>query len=58
VLTEGVDERLHVLTHPEWWQPEAMAPRDRIVRCVEGRAAYTLRDYDEQLVRGNRENRR
>jgi hypothetical protein len=58
VLTDGAEERLHVLTHPEWWQAEVMAPRERVVRCVEGRAAYTLRDYDEQLSRWNRENRR
>jgi hypothetical protein len=50
VLTDAHDERLQVLTHPEWWQAEVMPPRQRIVRCVEGRAARTLRDYDDALV--------
>ncbi len=56
VVSEAAEERLHVLTHPEWWQPEAMAPRERIVRCVEGRAAHTLRDYDDRLARAARVN--
>ena len=33
VLAAGEHERLHVLTHPEWWQEEAMSPRDRIMRA-------------------------
>jgi hypothetical protein len=56
VVAVGAEQRLHVLTHPEWWQAEPMAPRDRVVRCVEGRAAFTLGDYDEQLQRGERLN--
>ena len=38
VLAAGAHERLHVLTHPEWWQEEAMSPRERILRCIAGRA--------------------
>jgi hypothetical protein len=45
-----------VLTHPEWWQEEPLSPRDRIVRCVEGRAAATLRRYDASLQLYNRKN--
>jgi hypothetical protein len=56
VVAEGSEKRLHVLTHPEWWQPEAMAPRERVVRCIEGRAMYTLNDYDDVLARAGRAN--
>ncbi|HET6893299.1 MAG TPA: hypothetical protein VFH31_19520, partial [Pyrinomonadaceae bacterium] len=48
--------RLHVLTHPEWWTPDPMSPRERIVRCVEGRAMATLRSYDLELECDGREN--
>lgn len=37
---------LHVLTHPEWWQREAMAPRQRIHRCIDGRASRLKSQYD------------
>lgn len=57
-LLEDAPPRLHVLTHPEWWQAEPLAPRDRIVRCVEGRAEAVLREYDELLASAGRENRR
>lgn len=50
--------RLHVLTHPEWWQAESLSPRDRIARCVEGRAHATLRDYDALLEANGRTNLR
>jgi hypothetical protein len=56
VVTEGSEPRLHVLTHPEWWQAEPMAPRARVVRCVEGRATSTLRDYDQRLADAGRPN--
>lgn len=55
-LAEG-EPRLQVLTHPGWWQAEQLEPRARIARCVEGRAAATLRDYDRTLERAGRENR-
>src|SRR5581483_7904364 len=48
--------RIHVLTHPEWWTPHPMAPRDRIVRCVDGRARAVLHDYDDVLRRSGRLN--
>jgi len=47
---------IYVLTHPEWWQEQPMSPRDRIVRCAEGRAAATLRQYDELLRVNKRQN--
>jgi hypothetical protein len=38
-------ERLHVLTHPEWWQAEPMSPRARLERCLEGRTAHARAWY-------------
>jgi hypothetical protein len=49
--------RLYALTHPEWWVPSAMRPRERIQRCIDGRAACAGREYDEDLVRFGRPNR-
>jgi hypothetical protein len=46
VLDEAGDERLHVLTHPEWWVPEPMTPRERVSRAIDGRAARTHERYD------------
>jgi hypothetical protein len=51
VLERAEPDRLHVLTHPEWWSPEAMAPRARIQRCLDGQAAAVGKYYDE-LVDG------
>jgi hypothetical protein len=51
VLEKAVEDRLHVLTHPEWWTPEPMAPRARIQRCLEGQAAAVGKYYDD-LVDG------
>ena len=36
VLADADVERLHVLTHPEWWPPEAMSPRARLERSARG----------------------
>ena len=55
VLAEA-PARLHVLTHPEWWTPEAMPPRERVQRAITGRAVATARGYDEALAAGGREN--
>jgi hypothetical protein len=46
VVEEAKEERLHVLTHPEWWVPEPLPPRDRVTRAIEGRAARTQERYD------------
>jgi hypothetical protein len=45
VIESGQHERLHVLTHPEWWQPEPMSPRARLERCLEGRTAHAREWY-------------
>ena len=51
VLEEAKEDRLHVLTHPEWWTPMAMAPRARIQRCLDGQASAVGKYYDD-LVDG------
>lgn len=56
LLESNQYKNLQVLTHPEWWQEKAMAPRQRIKRCIEGRATNNLRYYDELLLNNNRLN--
>lgn len=56
VVTSAVADRLHVLTHPEWWQAEPMPPRQRIVRAAEGRATRAVDEYDAALARSGRPN--
>ncbi len=56
VLKIAEEEKLHVLTHPEWWVPSPMTPRERVARCVEGRAFRTLDRYDKLLKEIGREN--
>ena len=56
VLSSG-EPRLHVLTHPGWWQRDALQPRERVRRCLDGRAEAVLREYDETLAKARRQNR-
>jgi hypothetical protein len=49
VLASGEHDRLQVLTHPEWWVPEPMSPRDRVARAVDGRAARQKARYEEVM---------
>jgi hypothetical protein len=50
------DDRLHVLTHPEWWVPEPMSPRDRIARAIDGRAASVAAGCDRAIRAVGRRN--
>ena len=45
VIDSGEHQRLHVLTHPEWWQEEPMSPRARLERCLEGRTEHAREWY-------------
>jgi hypothetical protein len=56
VLAAGAHDRLHVLTHPEWWQEEPMSPRERIMRCIEGRGRASEATYDALLSDNQRVN--
>lgn len=50
VLQNAQDERLQILTHPAWWQETVMSPRERLDRCINGRAKKT-RDTYEKIVK-------
>lgn len=56
VLREASDKRLQVLTHPEWWQETVMSPKERMLRCIDGRAARTRQDYEAALKAFGRDN--
>jgi hypothetical protein len=58
VLEAAEEPRLHVLIHPEWWQREAMMPRERIQRAIDGRAHRVGEAYDELLAGAGRFNAR
>ena len=51
VLASGEHERLQVLTHPEWWVPEPLSPRDRVSRAIDGRAARQHSRYEEIIAK-------
>lgn len=48
--------RLHILTHPEWWTAEALSPRQRLQRAIDGYAARMGAWYDETTRRYGRPN--
>jgi len=56
VLEARRDEKIHVLTHPAWWVPDVLSPRQRISRCIDGRAASVNQYYDHLLEKYGREN--
>lgn len=57
VVRDPAVRRLYALTHPEWWVPSVMSPRERIQRCIDGRAACAGREYDRDLAQFRRPNR-
>jgi hypothetical protein len=56
VLLKEDNEKLQILTHPGWWVPTVMSPRERISRCIEERAAKQHIQYDSFLLELSREN--
>ncbi|HAX49326.1 MAG TPA: hypothetical protein PK605_12810 [Ignavibacteria bacterium] len=56
VLKSGENKNLQVLTHPAWWQDEVLSPRERIWRCIDGRADKTKLKYTDTLKQMGREN--
>lgn len=56
VVNDTAIERLYALTHPEWWTPEAMRPRDRVQRCIDGRARQVGLSYDADVAMYGRPN--
>lgn len=55
-LNKKENKNLQVLTHPEWWQESAMPPRQRIFRCLYGRAKVAMSNYDKMLALYGRQN--
>jgi len=56
VLSKGNDNKLQVLTHPEWWHFQILSPKQRIYRCIDGRAKNNKDWYDKSLKEDGREN--
>lgn len=56
VLSSAKYENLQVLTHPAWWQDEVLSPKERIWRCIDGRADKTKEKYSATLKDMGREN--
>ncbi|MFA5136556.1 MAG: hypothetical protein WC489_04140 [Patescibacteria group bacterium] len=56
VITDKSIHRLHVLTHPEWWQDSVLAPKERIKRSITGRAEKQEIVYDQALKDYGRQN--
>jgi hypothetical protein len=55
VIASGASDRLHVLTHPEWWQEVPMSPRERLARCIRGRAEHAQATYEDPVRAWGRE---
>lgn len=56
VINDNNTRNLQILTHPELWQDEIMSPRQRVMRCIKGRAVYTEDWYNGILELNKREN--
>lgn len=56
VLSATSTQPLQVLTHPGWWTDEPLMPRQRVHRCIDGRAKKVSEDYDKILSASGREN--
>lgn len=55
-LLDSETRNIHVLTHPGLWAPHPMSPRDRVQRCIDGRAKNTALFYDQLLGNMGRKN--
>ena len=56
VLTDDSIQCLQVLTHDGMWQDEPMAPRQRVLRCINCRARWTILWYDDCLNKYDQSN--
>lgn len=56
ILRKADADRLQILIHPEMWQETVMSPKERIYRCIEGRAEKAKSVYEKILRESNREN--
>jgi hypothetical protein len=49
ILRDTTRTQLQILTHPEWWLEGDSPPRNRVLRCVFGRAIRLMEEYDREL---------
>ena len=49
VIEQASFRSLHVLTHPVWWTPEVMSPRERMNRAIDGRRKFVQDFYVAEL---------
>lgn len=56
VLEDTGINSLQVLTHPELWSNTIQSPRERVMRCIQGRANYTKQWYENVLKVNKRKN--
>ena len=54
ILRAARHERLQVLTHPVWWTPEVTSQRERLERCLVGRASMCRQYYEQAIAAGDR----
>lgn len=56
-LLKQSPERIHVLTHPEWWTATDAHPAEKVCRHLSSRSRKTWVGYRTLLQEGNRQNR-
>lgn len=56
VIASGEFDRIQVLTHPEWWTPTPLPPRQRIERTLLKGAQEVMQVYDAHLANAGRKN--
>jgi len=56
LLNSSEAPRLHILTHPEWWQESIMSPLERIKRCANKRAENNFAKYVQLIERAGNKN--
>lgn len=48
-IQNASSSKIQVLTHPVWWTPESMSPRERVTRCIQGREQFLQEQYNHSL---------
>lgn len=56
LLSSAEAPRLHILTHPEWWQETVMSPFERIKRCADNRSENNLSNYVHLIEKAGNKN--
>lgn len=56
VLESQSNQKLQVLTHPEWWQERISSPKEKVWKSVAERAEATRNYYTQLLKTNGREN--